>query len=164
MSYEFELYGTRTGPSREGRNPFTGKPATIPTFVMNEAEHAAVLEVITRHGGTMRDGGGAIVLACAELTFGDLAGPSFRASVTGAIEPAIEVLFEVATAGRLVITNERSDEPVPVVTTAEAAAQAEASGVEPAPEQIVTDVSRFLRVLLPGYDRTAAELKSLRQH
>jgi hypothetical protein len=48
---------------------------------------------------------------------------------------------------------EKCDDPVPVVTRPEAAAQAAASGVEPGSPELVTDVARFLRVLLPGYDR-----------
>jgi hypothetical protein len=64
-------------------------------------------------------------------------------------------LFEIATAGRLVVVNDhdKCDEPVPVVTTTEAATQAEASRSEPDSPELVPDVDRFLRVLLPGYDR-----------
>jgi len=155
MGYTFSLTGTRRGPDREAINPYTAKPSIVPTFVMSDEERAAVLVVISRHGGAIADRRGSVVLSGAEMTFRDFDGPRFGVSVTGAIEPAIGVLFEVATAGRLIVMNdhEKCDEPVPLVTTAEAAAQAEASGAEPGRPELVTEVDAFLRLLLPGYDR-----------
>jgi hypothetical protein len=155
MAYAFSLTGTRRGADREAISPFTAKPAMFPTFLMSDEERAAVLAVISRHGGAIEDRHGSVVLPGAEMTFRDFDGPRFGVSITGMIEPAIGVLFEIATAGRLVVMNDhdKCDEPVPVVTTAEAAAQAEASGAEPDSPELVTEVDRFLRVLLPGYDR-----------
>lgn len=155
MAYSFKLTGTRRGPDRDAINPFTAKPAIVPTFLMSDEERAAVLAVVSRHGGVIESRRGSVVLSGAEMTFRDFDGPRFGVSITGAIEPAIEVLFEIAIAGRLVVMNdhEKCDEPVPVVTTAETAAQAEASGVELGPLELVTGVDGFLRLLLPGYDR-----------
>jgi len=155
MTYKFSLRGTRRGELRMGVNPFTAQSAMLPTFVMSDDERAVVLAVITRHGGAITAGAGALVLAGAELLFEDLGGPRSRVSIEGAIEPAIAILFEIASAGRLIVTNEheKCDEPIPIVTTAEAQAQAIASEVEYDPPEIVTDIGRFLRVLLPGYDR-----------
>lgn len=155
MAYTFSLTGTWRGPDREAISPYTAKPAIFPTFLMSGEERAAVLAVISRHGGAIEDRRASVVLSGAEMTFRDIDGLGFGVSITGAIEPAIGVLFEIASAGRLVVMNdhEKCDEPVPVVTTAEAAAQAEASGAEPGPPELVTEVERFLRVLLPGYDR-----------
>ncbi len=155
MAYTFNLTGTRRGPDREAISPYTAKPATCPTFLMSDEESAAVLAVISRHGGAIEDRRGSVVLTGAEMTFRDFDGPMFGVSITGSIEPAIGVLFEIATAGRLIVMNdhEKCDEPVPVVTTAEAQAQAEASEADRGPPELVTEVDRFLRVLLPGYDR-----------
>jgi len=152
MAYTFSLTGTRRGPDREAISPYTAKPGIFPTFVMSDEERAAVLAVISRRGGAIVERRGSVVLPGAEMTFQDFDGPRFGVSITGAIEPAIGVLFEIATAGRLVVMNdhEKCDEPVPVVTTAEAAAQAEASEADPGPPELVTEVDRFLRVLLPG--------------
>lgn len=155
MAYTFSLTGTRRGPDREAISPYTAKPAIVPTFLMDADERAAVLAVISRHGGALEDRRASVVLSGAVMTFRDFGGLRFGVSITGAIEPAIGVLFEIASAGRLVVMNdhEKCDEPVPVVTTAEAAAQAEASGAEQGPPELVTEVDRFLRLLLPGYDR-----------
>lgn len=155
MAYTFSLTGTRRGPDREGINPFTAKPVVLRTFLMSDEERAAVLAVVARHGGAIVDGRGSLVLPSAEMTFQDFDGPKFGVSISGTIEEAIGVLFEMATAGRLVVMNnhEKCDEPVPVVTTADAAVQAEASGVEPDSPELVTEVDTFLRVLLPGYER-----------
>lgn len=155
MAYVFSLTGTRRGPDREAINPFTAKLAMLPTFLMSDEERAAVLEVVARHGGAIEGGRGSVILPGAEMTFEDFDGPHFGVSITGAIEPAIAILFEMATVGRLVVMNnhEKCDEPVPVVTTTEAAAQSKASRAEPSSPELVTDVDRFLRVLLPGYDR-----------
>ena len=155
MAYTFSLTGTRRGPDCEALSPYTATPAIFPTFLMSDEERAAVLAVISRHGGAIEDRRGSIILPGAEMTFRDLNGPRFGVSITGAIEPAIGILFEIAAAGRLVVMNdhEKCDEPVPVVTVAEAAAQAEVSGASCDPPELVTEVNRFLRVLLPGYDR-----------
>lgn len=155
MAYTFSLTGTRRGPDREAISPYTAKPAIFPSFLMSDEERAAVLAVISRHGGAIEDRSASLVLSGAEMKFRDFDGPRFGVSITGAIEPAIGILFEIATAGRLVVMNdhETCDEPLPVVTTPEAAAQAEAAGAEPGPAELVTEVDRFLRRLLPGYDR-----------
>lgn len=155
MAYVFSLTGTRRGPEREAMNPFTAKLAMLPTFVMSDKERAAVLEVIARHGGTIEERRGFVTLRGAAMTFEDFDGPQFGVSITGAVEPAIALLFEMATAGRLVVMNnhEKCDEPVPVVTTPDGAAQSKASGAEPSSPELVSDVDQFLRVLLPGYDR-----------
>ena len=155
MPYAFSLTGTRRGPDREAISPFTGKPAMFPTFLMSDEERAAVLAAISRHGGAIADRRGSVVLPGAEITFREFDGARFGVSITGAIEPAIAFLFEIATAGRLVVMNdhEKCDEPVPVVTTAEAAAQAKLSGPDRDQPELVTEVDHFLRTLLPGYDR-----------
>lgn len=153
MAYSFHLTGTRRGPDRALLDPYTGKQAMRATCVMSDDERSAVVAVVAKHGGAIVGGGGTVVLAGAEMSFVDVDGPMFGVSVTGAIEPAMDVLFEVATAGRLVVVNdhEKCDEPVPVVTTREAEAQAESVGAE-SPE-LAMDRDRFLRLLLPGYRR-----------
>lgn len=155
MAYLFSLSGTNAGEPRSALDPFTGKPAMMPTFVMNDEERAAVHAVITRHGGTLQAGTGALSLPGAEMSFEDLGGPRSRVSIEGAIEPAIAVLFEIATAGRLLVINihEKCDEPVPVVTTPEAHARTDALEEAFGAPELETDVGRFLRLLLPGYDR-----------
>lgn len=156
MAYWFSLTGTQRGPDHEALNPFTGKPGMAPTYLMGDDDRAAVLAIIARHGGALEGGRVSIDVSGTDMTFRDFDGPSFRVSITGAIEPAIQVLFEIATAGNLVVMNshDNCDEPVPVVTTAETAARAEASDTQPGPPDLVTEVDRFLRVLLPGYDRS----------
>lgn len=133
MPYKFHLSGTLRGPERERINPFTRKPVMAPTFVMSDEERAAVDVVIAEKKSP-------------GLTF-TASDRGIDVLVTGAIEPAIDVLFEIATAGNLVAmnTHEKCDEPVPVVTTDEAAAR---YGSE---AELTTDVGRFLRLLLPGY-------------
>ncbi|MBS2013565.1 MAG: hypothetical protein JST00_11790 [Deltaproteobacteria bacterium] len=158
MAYLFSLTGTRPGEPRTAVNPFTGEPGLYTPFVMSDEQHAAVVAVIKGHGGVVEAGTGRLAASGAELRFDDLGGPRCRVTIEGAIEPAIAVLFEIATAARVVVMNEHEacDEPVPVVTTAEAHAQAVASAFQDYPPELVDDVGRFLRVLLPGYDRMRA--------
>ncbi|MFO0675925.1 MAG: hypothetical protein U0169_05290 [Polyangiaceae bacterium] len=155
MSYAFSLTGTNRAEPRAAINPFTGGSEMLPTFAMNADERAAVQAVVRRHGGTFEAGEGDLVVAGARMHFEDFGGLRCAVSIEGAIESAIAVLFELAAAGRLVVLNEHEscDEPIPVVTTAEARAQAIASDVEDGDVELATDVGRFLRVLLPGYDR-----------
>src|SRR6266508_6801856 len=98
----------------------------VAASVMSEDEHQAALSVIARHGGGIEDGRGSLALAQAEIHFDNFGREGTDVEITGDIDSALDVLFELATAGRLVVVNthERCDEPELVVTSAEAHAQA----------------------------------------
>lgn len=119
---------------------------------MSDDERRAVGALIAKLGGAFVSGG-TVVLPGAQMTFVDVDGPMFGVTIRGAIEPAMLVLFEVATAGHLVVTNSHDacDEPVPVVTSREAEARAETVGTDD--PEVATDADSFLRALLPGYGR-----------
>ena len=158
MAYEFALMGTRRGEQRLVFNPFTGQSAMMTTPAMSDDERAAVRAVFARHGATLDAGSGTIALAGAAMRLEDLGGLRSVVIIEGLIEQAIGILFEIATAGRLVVMNDhvKCDDPGPVVTTAEAQTQANASDPDGLVPELVTDLGTFLRVLLPGYDRLRA--------
>jgi len=124
-------------------------------FVMSEDEHRAALSVIARHDGGIEGGRGSLALAKAEIRFGDFGDEGTDVEITGDIDSALDVLFEIATAGRMVVinTHEKCDEPVPVVTTADARAQALASEHDFGRPTLVNDALHFLVVLLPGHPK-----------
>ncbi len=129
----------------------------VAASVMSEDEHQAALSVIARHGGGIEDGRGSLALAQAEIHFDNFGREGTDVEITGDIDSALDVLFELATAGRLVVmnTHERCDEPELVVTSAEAHAQALASN-EPDSELPLTladNPLQFLVALLPGHPK-----------
>ena len=148
MAFEVMLQATRWGAPREERNPFTGGMVTCCPEELSEADLAAMRGVLVRAGATLDDeGGGFVALARARL---ELYGPSAAlVKVSGDLESACVVLFDLATAGNLSICapNFLEDEPV-LVTTAEALARIEQA---PAERQaiVIANAGELARRLAP---------------
>jgi hypothetical protein len=148
MAFEVMLEATRWGAPREVRNPFTGGMVTSCPAEPSEAELGAMRAVLVRAGATLDDdGGGFLALPRARL---ELYGPDAGlVKVSGDLESACVVLFDLATAGHLSISapNFHEDEPV-LVTTADALArleQAPAAG----PAIVIANASELARRLAP---------------
>lgn len=91
-------------------------------LVMSEKELGDALAVLARYGGRLdEDGGGLIVLGGAQLQFSGFDEQGDLVKIIGDLGVACRTLFELATAGQMVIV---PDEGNACVTTAEALGRA----------------------------------------
>lgn len=121
MGFEVHLRGSRRGAPREVRNPFTGALVTHAPLVMSAEEHSAALAVLARYGELDEDGGGQIALEGAALELSGFDEQGALVKVLGDLDVACRALFELATAGELLIVPDEGDA---FVTTAGALARA----------------------------------------
>lgn len=90
-------------------------------LVMSAEEHSAALAVLARHGGLEEDAGGQIVLEGAALELSGFDEEGALVKIMGDLGVACRALFELATAGELLIVPDEGDA---FVTTAGALARA----------------------------------------
>lgn len=103
MSVELVLVGTHRGAARETESPLTGLPETRTPLVMNEAEFRAFTAVLERYGveaGTHR-GRVEIEKTTAHLAAIGIEGAT--ANIAGDVVAASAFLFELVTAGELLV-------------------------------------------------------------
>jgi hypothetical protein len=147
MGYELSLQPTRRGPLRDARNPFTGAVQPMAPLEMSPEELHAALAVLERHGGKLdARGGGLVRLERAMLEFSGFGLTGDLVKVSGDLAGACACLFDLATAGQLVIAPDDGA----FVTTAEALARARDLEDELGTSVLVASVEELVTKLAPN--------------
>lgn len=122
-------------------------------LVMSAAELDAALAVIARRGGSLDDGGGLLTLAHAAIQFYGFDAEGDLVKVIGDLRTACEFLFELASAGQLVIWNGAADDdrPASFVTTTDALSRAAALDDELGTTVLVTSAEHLFVSLAPDH-------------
>lgn len=103
MGVELVLVGTHRGDSRETPNPLTGVPEVRTPLVMIGDELRNFRAVLAHHGVAPDAGCGRIAIAKTTVHLDALSIEGARATVEGDLAAASPFLFELVTAGQLLI-------------------------------------------------------------
>jgi hypothetical protein len=153
---EIAVRGIRRGPPRARKNPFTGELETYAELEMNDEEHRAATAIMARYGAIDEHGEGRLALPTAQIDIWGFDYDGCMMNLLGELRGACELLFELATAARLIVQFESAaGDASALVTTAALLAQAraldDAAHEELGPIVLVADAAAMWRALArPG--------------
>lgn len=127
VAIEIGLRGIRRGPTRPRKNVLTGEAETYAELEMNDEEYRAATAIMARHGGVDEYGEGRLVLPAARIEVWGFEYDGCMMSLSGDLRTAIEFVFELATAARLIVQFESAaGDASALVTTPKLLAEAQA--------------------------------------
>lgn len=154
VGIEIAVRGTRRGPPRARKSPFTGDLETYAELEMNDEEYRAAAAIIARYGAVDPSGEGRLDLPTAQIEIWGFDVDGGMMNLVGELRGACDFVFELATAARLVVQFESAaGDASALVTTAEVLKQARAldddAHEELGPIVLVADPAAMWRALAP---------------
>lgn len=153
---EIAVRGIRRGPPRARKSPFTGELESYAELEMNDDEYRAATAIMGRHGAVDEYGEGRLDVPTAQIEVWGFDYDGCMMKLLGELRGACELVFELATAARLIVQFESAaGDASALVTTAELLTQAraldEAAHEELGPIVLVADAAAMWRALArPG--------------
>lgn len=152
VGLEIAVRGIRRGPPRERRSLLTGALETYAELEMTDDEYRAASAIFARYGTIDEYGEGRLALPTASIEVWGFDFDGCMMNLVGDLHGACELLFELATAARLIVQFESAaGDPSALVTTAEVLEQVraldDAAHDEIGPVILVTDVAAMWRRL-----------------
>lgn len=152
IGVEIAVRGTRRGPPRARKSPFTGELETYAELEMSGDEYEEAAAILARYGKIDEYGEGRLVLPTAQVEVWGFDYDGCMMNLVGDLPAACEFLFELASAARLVIQFASSaGAPSAFVTTEDTLRRAraldEAAHDELGPIVLVADAPAIWRLL-----------------
>lgn len=152
MPIEIAVRGSRRGPPRPRPSPLTGKLETYAELELSEEDYRAAAEIFARHGKVDEFGEGRLELPTAQVEVWGFDYDGWMMNLAGDLRGACDLVFELATAARLIVQFEgAAGEASALVTTPEVLSRAnvldEAAQDELGPILLAPDADAVWRAL-----------------